>query len=502
MENNRTIKDFKTPIIETVALVALVALIIFLANNTIALITIKSTLGNAPVELLRDGKKIGGSGIVIIPRGSENFEVSAGDAVKTLTTISQPWYGFTAKTVELKQSKNATKVGFMVDSQLCTTYNSVRSTLLRYDCSKPQSLIEYQTPSNAIWGERSVATLSYIENQVLPAYMGGVLGITKNAQAGGDHGGNVVTVNATSPETTHSYKAPGDIAADNLASLQVYTDNTSSTNPRFILVDRFGTIYLATPAENSNDVTYKQVSAPDTYNAKYNQTACTIHDTDAICYRGRNTTAIVSGEPALTQASIQKLSFDSDSAGSVAIKDNPQLAGLLQVGNELYGRKDQDIYSLTKTGDSYVAKKIIDGATSASGSNTLYFTKKGAVFAYDSKSGDSYQVFQSPSVKAAGLYTVDGKVFLFGGTKDSENYIYAYELTNTDYTGGKRFIDALPLDSNSVANEIYANDLVGNKVFLQLYGDSISDDEVRDLFISKAAEQGINLERKDIQTNR
>lgn len=502
MENaNFNSKNLKLYVAAGIALIIVVSLIVFFVNNVVAFVSINNTSGSSSVTLTREGKKVGGSGIVVIPRGSQNFEVTAGDSAKTLTTVSQPWYGFTSQSIDIKPSKEVTKVGFMVDAQLCTTYNASRSSLLRYDCSKPKALIEYQTPSNDIWGERTVADLSYIDNQILPAYKGGVLGVAQNAQAGTDHGGNAVSINATSPEANHSYKAPGDIATDNLSNLRVYTDNTSSSNPRFILVDRFGTIYLGTPGEN-NDITYKQVSAPDTYNSKYNQTFCTIHEAEATCYRGRNATTVTNNETALTQASIDKLSFDSGIISSTKVKDSPLFTGLLQVNSELYGRKDQAIYSLVKSGDSYVAKKIIEGATSASGSKTLYFTKGGAVFAYDNARGDSYEVFWSPSVKVAGLYTVDGKVFLFGGTKDSDTYIYAYELTNNDYKGGKRLIDALPLDSNSVASEIYANELVGNKVFLQLYGDSISDDEVRDLFISKAAEQGIRLERKDIQTNR
>lgn len=502
MENtNFKVKNLKLYIAVGVLLIIVISLVVFFANNVIAFVNINNTSGSASVTLARDGKKVGGSGIVILPRGGQNFEVTAGDSAKTLTTISQPWYGFTSKTIDVKPSKEASKVAFMVDAQLCATYSASRNSLLRYDCSKPKALIEYQTPSNDIWGERTVADLSYVDNQILPAYMGGVLGIAQNARTGIDHGGDAVSINATSPEVTHSYRAPGDISTENLGNLRVFTDNTSSTNPRFILVDRFGTIYLGTPGEN-NDITYKQVSAPDTYNSKYNQTFCAIHDANAVCYRGRNATAITNNEPALTQASVDNLSFDSGVMSSTKIKDSPLFDGLLRVNSDLYGRKDQAIYSLVTSGDSYVPKKIIEGATSASGNSALYFTKGGSVFTYDTKRSDSYQVFQSPSVKAAGLYTVDGKVFLFGGTKDSETYIYAYELTNNDYKGGKRLIDALPLDSNSVASEIYANELVGNKVFLQLYGDSVSDDEARDLFISKAAEQGISLERKDIQANR
>lgn len=494
-----------------IALIAGIALIVFFANNVIAFVNVKNTTTGSSVTLSRvvsdtESKKIGGSGMVIIPRGSEDFEVTGDNSAKTLTRISQPWFGFTSKTIDLRPTKNASKVAFAADSELCVTYNKSQSAILRYDCKNPSSLIESQTPTDSIWGERVVADLSYIEGQTLPAYLGGVIGITTaNAPTpstdGHSHDDQSVTITATSSENKNTYKAPGDISADNLSSLRLYTDSNSSSNPRFVLVDRFGTIYLATPTEDGKESVYKQVSAPDTYNSAYNQTSCTVHDAEATCYRSRNTTAVADGATALMQGTVEQLSFVDGSVSSVKVQDSPQFTNIIRAGSVLYGVKDSDVFSLIKSGDAYVSTKIAQDATAIAGKDSLYYVKNGTVFSYDNVSHDSVQVFSSSNIKVMGLYAVDGKTFLFGTTKDSETIIFAYELNDTNYDGKKRLIDVLPLAENTI-NEIYANDFVGDKLFLQLYGDSIADDDVRQLFIDKVKEKGIEVKAENIQTNR
>lgn len=487
-------------------IVVAISLIVFFANNVIAFIDIKNNSGTGDITLSRitdtGSVKVGGGGMTIIPRGSDEFEVAAKDTAKTLTRISLPWYGFTSKSIELKKTKGAKKRAFYAESELCASYNSSRNTLLKYSCAEPTSLIEYQTPDDAIWGDQPVAELSYIENQNLPPYMGGVIGVSVSTDEDSEspnHSGNV-SIDAVSPDAKRSYKAPGDIAQDNLAELKVYTDTADATNSRFILVDRFGSIYLATPNDSST-VTYKLVSAPDTYNSAYNQTSCTITGAEATCYRGRNATAIAEGDTAYTQATVDRISFSDGVTSSSKVVDSPKFTRIVKAGESLYGLADQEVHKIEKSGDSYKSTRVLRNVTNVSAGKSLYFIKNSEAFVYNSATGDSHKLFRSPSIKAVAIYAVNDKVFLFGPTKDSEDILFAYELQPEDDNGEKRAIDVLPLET-TVLNEVYANDIVGDKVFLQLYGDSIGDDEVRDMFIDEVQKLGIKLDAKNIQTER
>lgn len=505
---NNTIRLHIKPIIlaSTAVLVGILVLTFFI-NNVIVFVSTNSSDRNIKLQVIKDGQvqDIAGSAAVIVPRGSDTLLAVSGDTKASSSSLSLPWYGVMHKTIELKPSKTASKVAFMSPYGACAAYNSDLNKLLGYDCEAPQALYEYQTPTNDIWGDRSIRPLSYAEDQLLPPYMNGVIGIAQASEpeSGESHQhGAHVEIKATNPGGTKSYNAPTGIDSENLAGLRVHTDTSSTTNSRFMLTDKFGVVHLGIPSVQGNEITYKSLEAPDKYSSRYNTTACTVSGDRSLCYRGRTAEALAEGTTALTQPKIEEYSFNDGLVSSRDINAPFRIESLYIAGESIYAVGDSTLYKLTLKDDKYNATLVEKEITSATSNGyELYFVHEKAAYTYNPKTDTSHLLFKSPNINLVGLYAVDQKIFLLGPTSDSEAVVLAYELTDTNYDGKKRLIDMLPLAAGSL-NEVYANDFVGDKVFLQLYGDSIADDEVRTLFINAAKEKGVELKAENVQTNR
>lgn len=495
-------------VIGSISLLIIVFLLTFFLNNVIVFATINS---GTPVKLqvIKNGETsdVARSLITIIPRGSEALLAKSGNTTETLSSLSLPWYGFATITIDLKPSKTADKVAFTSPSGICTTYSSELKKLLRYDCISPEVLYEYQTPENDIWGDREIAELSYIENQILPPYMNGVIGITK-ASADSEVGhenhrhDTPIEIKVTTPTGHKSYEAPSGVTSESLAGLRIYTDTTNTTTSRFAFVDGFGAVYLASPHEQGNGIDYKIIEAPEVYSYRYNTTACSLIGYTTMCYRGRTKEALTEGAVALTQPKIEEYSFTSGLVKSTDIDSTAALETLYRADDNLYGIANNSLYLLTLTGDKYTTKLVAKDITSAvSDGKDIFFVKNKAAYIYNPKSQSVHLLFRSSYIDVRQLYLVDNKKFLFGPTKDSEDIIFAYELNDTSASGTKRLIDVLPLEA-SISDEIYANDLVGDKIFIQPYTDSVPDDEVRQIVIKELAKHDVQVKTEDIQITR
>lgn len=502
------VKLHKKLIIVISAAVLIGALVLtFFINNAIVFVSTNTSDWNIKLQVIKGGevKDVAGTAVAIVPRGSETLLATSGNIKASSSSLSLPWYGVTHKTIELKKSKTANKVAFMSPSGACAAYNSDLNKLLGYDCGAPRALYEYQTPVDDIWGDRSIQALSYAENQLLPPYMNGVIGIAESkgseSEESHQHGAHV-EIKATNPGGTKSFNAPTGIDSENLAGLRIYTDTSSTTSSRFVLTDKFGVVHLGLPSDQGNEISYKSLEAPDKYNNRYNTTICSVSGDKSLCYRGRTAEALADGTTALTQPKIEEYSFNNGLVSSKDINVSFRIESLYIAGETIYAVSDSTLYKLVLKDDKYNATLVTTKITSAASNGyEIYFVREKAAYTYNPKTDTAHLLFKSPNVNLAGLYPVDSKVFLLGPTNDSETVIFAYELSDTDYDGKKRLIDILPLAADSL-NEVYANDFVSDKVFLQLYEDSIADDEVRTLFANKTAEQGFELKADNIQTNR
>lgn len=485
--------------------IILISAVIFFIFNAVVWVNISGAPSGASVDtagIFDDStKKIGGSGFVIVPRTAHNLVVSAGDNIKTIINADLPWYGLSIKSVQLTPDKNADKVAYAGINSLCATYNPGSELPLYYDCAKPTGLFTYDTPTDTAWTNKKVADLKYIDDQLLPPYQGGVIGIAKDNNSKGslNEGDASVSVVATNIYRTQSYEAPSDITTSNLAGLRLFTNAASADDGRFVIVDSFGVAYLATPGTGDGVISYKRVSAPGDYSYKFNQTVCSFHKDNVYCLRGRNAASAESGAT-VTATSIDVLSFDTGIVKTISVNGVSKVNGFYITDGQMYVRSDQSLYRLDKTTDTaYSARRLVQGAASIASADKLYFTNGNGVYAMDDNTGDAHQVFYSGNIGVMGIYPVDGKVFIFGLAKNGGSTVFAYQLNANDNTApGKRLIDVLPLPPTSIA-DVLADDFVGNKLYLKITKDAQNGDDVRDNFLNTLNTRGgATIDKDDV----
>jgi hypothetical protein len=466
----------------------LIGIVSFFISNAVVFVSITGQTNNAQVTTYTINgdamKRMGGSGLFVIPRNTQGILVSAGDSIKTQTKVSIPWFGIAVQPVQLNSDKNADKVAFAgPETGVCATYATTSDKLSYYDCPNPTALMQYQTPSDGQWANKSVASLSYISSQVLPPYMGGVIGITLGSQnklsipIGESHGIVGVSVTATITDKKASYNAPSEINSENIAGLRLFTDTNNPSNNKFVLVDAFGTIYLGTPASSGKTVDYKRISAPEDYNYRYNQTICSLEDSSVYCYRGYTTTKADS-KAVRTKPSIVQLTFADGVVNTTDVQSADMLDGFYTTTTgKIYGKNGKSLYSIESTSGKYAAVPLIQTPEAIATDNKLYFVQDNGVYELDDTTHSSHQIFYSSNITVKSIYPVDGKLYVFGSTKNSKT-ISAYLINDkSDTTPGKRLIDAMPLNSDDISG-IASSDLVGDKVLIKLNSEGNQPDTI------------------------
>jgi hypothetical protein len=481
----------------------LIAAIIFFLSNAFMFVAVSGETNNAQLATytVTDGttKRMGGSGLFIVPRSTQGIIVSAGDNIKTQTKVDIPWFGIAFQSVQLNADKNADKVAFAgPETGICAAYAATTDKLSYYDCQTPTALMQYQTPDDGKWVNKSVASLAYISSQVLPPYMGGVIGITPGSQndpsipSGESHGIEGVSVTATSVDKKVSYNAPSEINAENIAGLRLFTDTNNPNNDKFVLVDAFGTIYLASPATDGKTVEYNRISPPEDYNYRYNQTICSLEDGTVYCYRG--STGIKSdGKSATTKPSVVQLTFTDGVVNTADVQGADVLDGFYATTTgKLYGKNGKSLYSIESSSGKYSASKLIQTPEGVATDDKLYFVQDNGVYELDDTTHSSHQVFYSSNITIKSIYPVDGKLYVFGATKNSKA-ISAYLVnTSSDTAPGKRLIDILPLSGDDISG-ITSSDLVGDKVLIKLASEGNEPDTINAL-----RSLGVDVDEKNI----
>jgi hypothetical protein len=342
----------------------------------------------------------------------------------------------------------------------------------------------------------------------MPAYMGGVIGLTlkggstklpvaPSQQTSSAANDAQVTVTAPNGKQT-SYETPTGINAYSLVGLRVFTDTNDATNGHFILVDPTGAIYLATLSKDASTVSYKRVAPAEDYNARYNQTSCSIKGQVAFCYRGRNDITPKSGDT-FTSPSLVKLDFTSGVVSTSKVNGVSVLDGLYATtSGKVYGKNGNALYVFNSASDNYSVEQVAASPEMVTAGANLYFIQANGVYQLDDATHDSHQIFYSANLVVSGVYPVDGKVFVFAAAKNTGTAVYAYVMTSTpDTTPGRRMIDILPFASTAVKNMIF-NDFVGSKVLIGMSAGTTDYKTVGADFLNVLSGYGITLPKGNI----
>jgi hypothetical protein len=452
-----------------VAIIAFLILLYLFASFSLVYVAVTGSTSTHIVVYVsseRATTKLGGAGLVLVPRSTTSLIVAAGDAVKTETTLAIPWYGYVNKKVTLTSDKNADKAAYYsLDTNPCATYSSNYDRLLSFKCNQPTSLQTYNTPPSDGWGNTTVANTSY--PAVVAPYMGGVIGVTY-----------IPNSDTTAPDITFTtesgqsigYNAPEGIDMDTIRKATIYTDTYDITNNRFVLVDVSGNIYLGSPSE-SGTVGYQKIPPPNDYTPLYDQALCAISGDAVYCYYGQSDAGdqTASSQVKPIQDTIVSLSFTKQGSHAAAI-NTPLVLGDLYVtpSGQLFGREHKQLIHFTQVNDRYSTTSVSQNIDGATGGQAIYYIQNNGVYQVDSDAKNTYQVFYSKNVIPTSVYSVAGKVFVLGKVRGNTQTTYAYLLnTSDDTTPGQRLIDKFPLSFTDLT-DASITDLVGDKFYVEL----------------------------------
>ena len=275
-------------ILAVLAFIIASALLSFFSTHSLLYITVTGDEANQDVQTYAstdaETVKIGGSGLMTVPRKAKSILVTSSDYIKTQTTIALPWYGFLQKTITLVSDTNAEKIAYRsTTGATCASYNPSADKLLYYSCQNPKTILQYETPGASLWTNKKIVDIHYSGGTPQP-YLGGVIGIAHAEATDAANHADIIATAASGRPTM--YQAPEDTDTTALGAASIYTDMTDPTNKNFAFVDVSGTIYLGTPNEK-NTVDYRKIPAPPKYNSSYNQTHCSVVADSISCYVGR-----------------------------------------------------------------------------------------------------------------------------------------------------------------------------------------------------------------------
>lgn len=452
-----------------------IATVIFFSNFAVLDIKILSKISGKDISIYTSSdqgiKKIGSDGVVIVPRNTTSIIASSSVQNRTQSRVAIPWYGFLAIQMKLAPDKDAEKVAFRSSKgDECATYAKNIKSLLYYDCDNARNLTRYITPSNGLWREKNIATLSYTGNRAVP-YMGGVLGVSYLPATDKTKVSDITYT--TSNGKFISFDAPNGVGKSQLLNSRIFTDSSTS-NKRFIFVSRDGDTFLATPSSNFSSIAYTKIPAPDRYDDNYNQTLCTLNDANVYCLYTRQVLGDLSSSFDLNTVaapSVIKASFDNDTV------DTSSLDPVVETLDGFYATNSGDLFTLRhrqldflrSTTDGYKPINISHTVDTASGGNRLLYVQEKGVFEVNLPMLDAYQVFYSSNIDAKSIYQTEDSVFIIGstGSEKSDSFTYAYQLLERD-NPGNRPIDKLPFESSKV-DLILTNDFIGNTFFARIY---------------------------------
>ncbi|NLA43309.1 hypothetical protein GX865_04135 [Candidatus Saccharibacteria bacterium] len=426
-------------------------------------------------------KDIGRPGIHIVKRGVNGVRVKTVNSA-TSSIISIPWYGFLYKKLDIKIDKNADKLSYRSTLRNpCGSYNEKSNQIIQYDCSKPTSLSVYETPYDKKWKARNIANIDY-QKSTLAHYMGGLLGVDRSAKDSKkiirhlSIDGTIRSLNQ--PDGTNCSQSVCIAGSKSEAnkfllrhpnSAKIFTDTKNQNNSNFIFVTSNGDINLG-KVSSIKKINYKKVEHIEEYDPGSYQTLCDINNSKAICYQGVTLDAPVKKTTSSPSPSyLLSINFDSDKVERFKLRDNLALSYIgITTDDSIFAKELNSIIQLRiKSNKKIEEVPIADNIDKVSAGSDLYYTYDKGVFKLETKTLDSYQIFNSGNIHPDKLITTDKSVVILGNSpRGYRGLTYAWKLNQEDNLNpGLRIIDRLPGHPLSVA--FGKTDLVGDMIYIQ-----------------------------------
>lgn len=445
----------------------------FFMNNSLVYLDVETLDNKSAVVTFSssdaENKKIGGSGLIIVPRKTKSLLVTSGEYVRTQAKINLPWYGFTQKKIQLKQDLNAEKIAYRsTTGAQCATYSPSKQKLLYYNCRNPKTITEYITPQDQTWTNRKVADLFYSNREAKP-YSGGVIGIAHIDAGDTVSSGDIIFTNDSGKAI--SYIAPEEINMESISRAKIFTDTHNPENKKFVVVDVEGNIYLGVPGQGNN-VQYRKIPAPDNYSLDYNQTLCAINDDIVYCYQGRTAAGDMPERVdfnKFTDFTVIKSSFTDSAISSTKVSDGLFSMNEIFISNgDLFGKRYKKLFELKQVDNHYTINELLQNVDSVSGGEELTVIQNSGVYKLDPATSNFHQIFYSPHISPKNIYNSSGKTFVIGTLDDEKTTTYAYQLNNTpNITPGSRLLDKLPVKPKSLSNVLFT-DSVSDRLLITL----------------------------------
>lgn len=451
----------------TILFIILSIIYSFIAKNAFIII---DPVGNAKGQKLTtyisndaETKKVGGSGLIVVPRDTKSLIVTTGSNQKTQLPLNIPWHGFITKTVDFTISKNADKIAFSsLFTSTCVTYSPRLQSLLSYRCSRPGTIMQYQTPPTGSWRNIAVAKSMNYPNSTARPYLGGVLGISPSYPDDSEALASPLVYTADDGSAT-AYNLPSDLNNESVEEAVVFTNQQDPFEKRFVLVTSDGAVYLGKPGEKKGSVTYDKFPSPINYDASPHQTVCRLSGDNAYCYQGQSLSG--DGDVKKTDNIITQYSFEKGIIGTAPVDKSLRLDNLYITDNgSIYAKVFKKLLRLKKVNSGYIATEIAQNIDSGSAGGSMYYVQDGDI--YQVRPDDTANlVFHSDNIVSRTVFVTDGRVYILGAIKDSgDTALQAYVINGQDNTNpGKRIIDLLPTASNQLPYAV-SQQLVGNKL--------------------------------------
>lgn len=451
-----------------IGVVVLVLLIVFAVRFQIVYIDVRVPHGSserAVATAMSPGESysIGGSGLKLLSRDVSSISVAAGSQSASIAPTPAPWYRFRYVRFDLSYAHDASKVAYQnLLGSNCATYDDKRQSLLSYNCANPVGLFEYHKNSDGDWVEDSHADLDYLNQTALP-YLGGVLGLRPFGDNAPD--GAVVAYRADSSPV--SYPIPKELANTDPASVKLMTHFTDPSDSAFVLSDNRGTVYVASANPGKQAVSYQTHEAPAGYpGTALFETTCRPTGERTYCYRGERAIGHGTDHTAKPYEYISIYERDGQ-AKDYPLKNIQKLDSFYATDSgEIYATKDNSLYRLRQSGDSYKPQLVAAQASGLAAGRALYFVYADGVYRVDPANDQATLVFYSPNVHPVSAFLAGGTTYVLGrldGSDSESATTYAYKLSTSTYDGAKpRALDILPAASG-ILPRIGSQSLVGNQ---------------------------------------
>lgn len=417
--------------------------------------TVSITGGNG-----RSYVNIGKEGLKVLSTDIEMLSIKAGETIAQQIPVKMPWYRFTTISANLQYSNRAIATSFLsTTGSSCAAYNPDIDQLTGYPCLNASRLLS-QEKLGETWQTVPTDTFSYIAGAGTP-YKNGVIGALYTEQHRSSVGVKAVGSDGI------IYKLPDEITYEDLRANPIVTDSAHPDNNSFVIITQPGDVYIATPGQPEETVSYRKYTAPKEYDPKTQQTRCTLSGQVAHCYRGVR----LQGDQALSDvakvtSTISRLSATTQKEVARTVDESMADTIYATTDGTIYLQKYTDLFRANEKGDVYQLQKVAQQVQSVSTGEELKYISNQGVYRINSESGRANQIFYSSNVKPIRIHSAGDKTFVFATSGESRQTVYGYEVLKEEYNEkSKRLIDLFPARADRLPG-VTDQRLIGNELYV------------------------------------